>query len=479
MTEENTIEKVIEEVKRLKPEQTILVLNGSTDRTAQIVEKMRGISLIRFDTPLGHDVGRAVGASCAQADIYLFTDGDIVLKAAELYPFVQAIEAGFDIAMNNIDRFCRYRHPPATVIDRALLNILQNRSDLGIGNILSIPHAISRKALLSINAHRLSNPMLANAMLLEKNLRVTFANELDVVKKNRWRPEHLPSIGERMPDAYERIHGDAVETICELWIEKGEAEHSWNKRTIVGVPPMPKRKGDAFKGSLILCLDRESEQDLHRLQIALQAGMEIVPFVKRTFTEAMKCLEQYDVPYITLDEETSESLCYVKGAELALGNSLLFSRLSTLPQTAEEFQKFFNLPENPAIRMVDRQYWVGPVETMHPMHIAIYFLNITCRRNEWTVSSMLASPYSMNRKALDLIGTSTLANPLVAQMKAVHLDMMVELVNLTASESQLPPSFLSFDRELFLEALRYWTNLCGKRGGFSDGNRLRHIVPLN
>lgn len=77
-----------------------MIVNGSADKTAEIAKSM-GAHVISFEQPLGHDVGRSVGADAAKGEVLLFTDGDLVIPAAQLRPFVSAIRGGTDVALND------------------------------------------------------------------------------------------------------------------------------------------------------------------------------------------------------------------------------------------------------------------------------------------------------------------------------------------------------------------------------------------
>ncbi len=102
MNEEDTLGAVLDEINRLMPDELIVVVNGSKDQTAAVASE-KGAKVIQFHYPLGNDVGRAIGAEAANADIYLFTDADIVIQAEQYIPFIVAIENGEDLSLNSID----------------------------------------------------------------------------------------------------------------------------------------------------------------------------------------------------------------------------------------------------------------------------------------------------------------------------------------------------------------------------------------
>ncbi len=81
MNESKTITRVIQEAKKIHPNsEVIVVVNGSTDSTENFAVKS-GARVIHFLAPLGHDVGRGIGAKAAKGNILLFTDiEDSILK---------------------------------------------------------------------------------------------------------------------------------------------------------------------------------------------------------------------------------------------------------------------------------------------------------------------------------------------------------------------------------------------------------------
>ncbi len=100
--EEETIEQVILETRKIEPLEIIVVVNGSTDNTANIAKSL-GATVIKYNERLGHNVGRAIGALEAIGDILLFIDGDFSISGSDLHCFTQAVSDGVDIALNNLN----------------------------------------------------------------------------------------------------------------------------------------------------------------------------------------------------------------------------------------------------------------------------------------------------------------------------------------------------------------------------------------
>jgi glycosyltransferase involved in cell wall biosynthesis len=71
--EEQTLGRVLKEVKHLEPHEIIVVVNGSDDNTTSVASNL-GATVIEYKERLGHNVGRAIGALQATGDILLFID---------------------------------------------------------------------------------------------------------------------------------------------------------------------------------------------------------------------------------------------------------------------------------------------------------------------------------------------------------------------------------------------------------------------
>jgi glycosyltransferase involved in cell wall biosynthesis len=184
MNEARTIARVISGARGVHPRcEVIVIVNGSVDRTEEIAHSL-GAHVISYELPLGHDVGRSVGAEVAKGEILLFTDGDLVIPASGLRPFVSAISSGTDIALNDYSGPVRNLSPHSVVLSKHVLNTLLGRSDLKGCSMTAVPHAISRRALGILGSDSLSRPPLAHAQAILNGLRVETAYKVPVGKLN-------------------------------------------------------------------------------------------------------------------------------------------------------------------------------------------------------------------------------------------------------------------------------------------------------
>ena len=211
--EEETIEQVILEARKIEPLEIIVVVNGSTDRAANIAKRL-GVTIIEYNERLGHNVGRAIGALEATGDILLFIDGDFSVSGSNLHHFTKAVSAGVDIALNDLNPML---HPPFYVVDvvKYMLNLAYNRPELSNGSLVAIPHAMSRSCLDAIGWESLLCPSLAQVKAILQGYRVECVHYVDVVKPNRIRlMENVSHNGH--PPAVLRIIGDHVEALSYL-----------------------------------------------------------------------------------------------------------------------------------------------------------------------------------------------------------------------------------------------------------------------
>lgn len=182
--ERRTILRVLRQARGIHPQVEIIVVsNGSTDGTKELVEKA-GVKVISFDNPLGHDVGRAIGAKEAKGEIILFIDGDIIIPTKHLIPFVQAIRDGADVALNRYSGPTRKKTVHPVVLSKHVLNEVLFRPDLAGTSLTTIPHALSRHALDSIGIENLAIPPKAHAIAVHKGLNVKPVHYVDVGKTN-------------------------------------------------------------------------------------------------------------------------------------------------------------------------------------------------------------------------------------------------------------------------------------------------------
>lgn len=188
--------------------EVIVVCNGTTDGSDRLAV-MYGAKVLLYAAPLGHDVGRYVGALEAKGDIILFMDGDIAIPHHQLRPFIQAIRnGGVDIALNRYEGNIHRKNVHDVVIAKYALNYALSRADLRGSSLTTIPHAMSRNALQTIGAESLIVPPKAQAIAIHKGLVVQAVHFVDVGKRNP-----IKYTGRRSHPVKQLIVGDHLEAI--------------------------------------------------------------------------------------------------------------------------------------------------------------------------------------------------------------------------------------------------------------------------
>ncbi|GIP31293.1 hypothetical protein J2TS4_05030 [Paenibacillus sp. J2TS4] len=208
--EAQTLPLVLRELSRLPLHELIIIVNGSTDASLSLARNVPGATVVHYQEPVGHDVGRAIGAKLATSDILVFVDADFIIPAERLVPFVTAVDRGMDVALNNISPYLK----PSRSLDRVtylkeFLNRILGRPDLRANSLTAVPHAISRKALDMIGCHQLMVPPKAQASAIIKGLVVGAPGSVEVLKANRHKAGNVG----RMNMVSELIAGDHLEAL--------------------------------------------------------------------------------------------------------------------------------------------------------------------------------------------------------------------------------------------------------------------------
>jgi len=216
MNERRTLRRVIQEAFRVHPQvEVIAVVNGSTDGSLNIARKSRA-KVLFYDRPLGHDVGRSIGAREARGNILLFIDADMVIPASKLRLFVNAVAQGTDVALNDYSGPVNKSNVHGVVLAKHALNTLIGRPDLKGSSMTAIPHAISRKALSVIGTQALAVPPLAQAIAIHEGLHVKRIFPVNVGQMNPLRAKR-----ERKHSLEPVIVGDHLEAI-QWWLGKSD-----------------------------------------------------------------------------------------------------------------------------------------------------------------------------------------------------------------------------------------------------------------
>ncbi|MCM3761866.1 glycosyltransferase [Alkalihalobacillus oceani] len=474
MNEADTIGEVIQQVKRLAPTTILVVVNGSSDATAQIAAS-QGATVITYREPLGNDIGRYIGAREASADIYLFTDGDIRIDASQLLPLVHAVEKGVDLSLNSLEWIMNYPKSDIISAARYFLNYIQGKAELGGENALTIPHAYSAKALQTITKEALSNPLFGNALTIDHGLTVSVDNSFNVLAYNKLRPNHVKKPGEVMSEAYQRMHGDTIETIDYLLkkygprLGKGAAKKAGLPQAL---SKLQWNSASPVRSYSVVLYVRHYHQQVHsKVQQLLERNIEVIPVLAKGTAQDIPL----QIPHIELEPPLDAGVAFSTGSYFAQGDAILF--LDSMQEISLPVIEHY-LAETASADVVLNYQSIAyqTLRTTDFIHIGNYLLNVTGGWNELLSSSMLLPPFALSRHGLVRIGHQALNNLAIAHLKASQEELSYK----EASYSVAVDGLLQAGREQLLgdllESFYYWILVHGSRGGFTDGNRQRSLL---
>ncbi|SDJ53349.1 glycosyltransferase family 2 protein [Salimicrobium halophilum] len=481
--EEETLAYVLQEVLKLNPFEIITVINGSTDTSRDIAERHHCV-VYEYTEPLGHDTGRAIGAHFSEGDILLFLDGDMVIPYQELLPFIQVIEQGADIALNDLKSLLDQPHRPHSVsILKKSLNDIFRYGGLSINSMVAIPHAISRKALEEIGWFNLSIPPLAQGIAMKKQLEIVSPAFVDVVTLNKIRPElHLDIDAESTYVLLENIIiGDHLNAIHHLIQEEGSRGGFPDSRHRAFLHHLKKRsKAPPVDKSAIICDEGKSPlpQVLKQTQNLQQAGVEeVIVVTYDQDEEKITILSDEGIPVIPLHDNLGSCITRAVGAFYSRGDKVLLTTADQ-PLSPDEYQVFFNqLEEDTDIVLPDQSSLLDDVHPIDEQQTLRYLLNLLLRiPHQWN-NSLYAFPHAMKRGVIDDIGYSSLLTPPLAQVKALMNNYRILSV-------PSPVFFQKEEAEVFigdhLEAIHWFLQMTDARGTFSSGDKdykaFQHLV---
>ncbi|SDG76721.1 glycosyltransferase [Desulfosporosinus hippei] len=237
--EEKSILAALTTILRLPISHIILVLNGCTDRTFELVRSIPDarIHTLYFSDSLGIDIPRAIGALYALhlgVKGALFVDGDMSGDIYEnLVKLLDSIESGVDVALTNCYPYIPHRQKLANLVlrFRAKLNReLDLFKSLGLATPTHGPHALSQRALSTLPPEAIAIPPLTLYWAQKNSLTVKVATSIphEALHSPRKHRRHARLIAET-------IIGDCL---MGLSLVKNEPpSRSLGKHTLLGYHP--------------------------------------------------------------------------------------------------------------------------------------------------------------------------------------------------------------------------------------------------
>lgn len=237
MNEGRTLGAVLAQISRLPADELIVVVNGSVDASFRRARSVPGAIVVNEPQPLGHDVGRALGAKLARADTVLFLDGDFAVSAEQLVPFLHGIGSGLDVALNDIGPYLGpfYRQDAVTGW-KQFLNTALGRPDLRAASLTAVPHAVSRKAIDTLGPQSFMVPPKAQARALLSGLAVGTAGSVNVIRANKRRPANR-GMNNRMAQLIVGDHIEALHMASALAGARLRYDDTIRRRSMAGEVP--------------------------------------------------------------------------------------------------------------------------------------------------------------------------------------------------------------------------------------------------
>ncbi|WP_027417269.1 glycosyltransferase family 2 protein [Aneurinibacillus terranovensis] len=529
-----TIHKVVSEAKKIASNtEVIVVCNGTTDQTDWLAEKA-GAKVISIKRPLGHDVGRAIGARHARGSVLLFIDADFMIPAKVLRGYYLAIKQGYDIALNGYSGIQTENRIHSVSVAKQLINKLNGRPDLQGSSMTTVPHALSRKAAKMIGYDNLAVPPKAQVKALLQGLAVKRLPTINVTRRNKKR-------NRRKNMMVELVLGDHAEAIKYLISEKGARGgfSDFNRKREAVYTALPEPTGRSLIQTTVssllsaISLKPDSAPGLEPIWKAFQSSVPSVTSIKKILVpvNVEKSTQTLSVIICAHNEEsTIDALlvnvkelkpkeiivvengsndrtrdicvshgvtCYsypeclghdvgrAIGARVATGDVFLFID-ADIVFTPEQLGPFIEACKDGADVALNN---VNPFYLHRSMidyvSMAKLFLNRLTKHLHLGFSSLTAIPHAIRREAVEIIGADNLFVPPKAQAIAAIRGLTirnVQGVNVFHS-NKLRPYNIDKANEVesliigdHLEALQWLQTVYGERVLFQDELRRREYL---
>jgi len=480
--EEDTIAKLIWELKLLAPYEIIIVVNGSTDSTASIAATMNCM-VIHYDSPLGINIGKAIGIRQAKGDILLITDGDIVIRSEQLRSFIEAIKNGFDVALNDLSwSMYKKSKPHPTAICKRALNIFLRREDLKVNAFGAIPFALNRKAVDAIGWWNFADPPMAQAVAVFKKLRITSPESVDVITTNKIRPRQHRTLAKNSPypRSTSRIIGDHLRAMKYIIDEKGPSDGKERDR-LTGYENTT-RLTNPVKYSAIISIEKDPipkniSNLIKRLKkLEIDEIIVVGYLLEHNFVNQLKAAGSI---VINLSLPTRFFTYRAIGTAACTGECILFldGHRTYLQRHIIPFLKAIDNQEAD-IALNNMKHLLLSKKPIEDFDTVNYFLNLSVKRPDLFCNSLYSTPHAIHRRVIDKLGTECLSIPPLAQTLAIHNGFKIKSPYSCKLNPQKNPDIISIETILVdhLNAFQPHLNCTNERGGFTDGKKNRKLV---
>lgn len=500
--EESTLPGALSSCRQLKPLEIIVVANGCTDRTAEIAKKW-GCQTIARPRPLGNDVGRAIGARQARGDILLFLDADFQLDPVDLRRVVAPLlNDSADVSLNDFTALWKEKKVPhSTTVWRQVFNELLGRKDLGIDSVLSVPHAIKKKVAEAIGFDSLANPILAHMKLVSGGYRIAHQQAVEVLKKNRYRPDEHATSPVALSRSEKRIIADHIEALAHsplLKTLRGNFTDGGRRRDIVralragkrslNISPGWKAPSSRLYGGKRLAVIIPAQNEQLTIREAIQNArkiepQEIIVVVNGSTDRTEAYAKSLGATTIVFKEALGNDVGRAIGAMAANSDILLFIDGDFVLTPDQLFPYARAIARGHHLALNDLNHYLTLKTPLNIITALKYAVNLAADKKQLGVGSLVAVPHAMSRTALHSIHWTSLVSPVLAQMKIMLSGLSivnerridVDRVNRVRPEQHFakkgyPPAVERIIGD-HVEALSYLIQREGNRGVFKEQYR--------
>ncbi|KLA27051.1 glycosyltransferase family 2 protein [Bacillus cereus] len=499
--EENTLDNILQNYRILNPLEIIIIANGCNDRSIEIA-KTHKCKVLEFASPLGHNVGRAIGTKEAQGDILLFADADFTINPSILKKFLSPLFLGqADVILNNLDYiFHKKQKPHSTTVWRQISNQFFDRPDLGIDSLVSVPHALTKEVVRKIGTDCLANPTLALLKIIQSQFKIHNDLEIDVISPNRYNPAQHLNTPTTLSVSEKRIIGNHIEAISH-WLkdlQNSRANYFDGERKYEILEDLKSNKKHFLPNitrgiektsilynqkqlSIIIPVQNE-EKTIEDVIAEAQklAPLEIIVVVNGSTDSTEKLAIKRGATVITYKEVLGNDTGRAVGAYFAKGDILLFIDGDFVISSTDLLPFVHAVQQGVDLALNDLEHYLTYRFPLHIVTACKYGVNLACNRKDLGVGSTTAVPHAFSKKCITEIGFETLASPVISQVKAilngyhiknvhrVEVDKMNRIrpdKHFSKIRTELPPSTTRIVGD-HIEGISHLIDTLGRRGPF-------------
>ncbi|UOB76830.1 glycosyltransferase [Bacillus sp. ZJS3] len=445
--EKSKLNQILSKVQHIKPLEIIIVADDRMSAIQSIPTFVESNVVVieeknKWKAPVH-------GAKIASGDIVLFLDGEDIIFSVELERFIEPLlKKEQDVILNNIDSVCfekmSVEWPSIAMVYRKIVNDVLGRMDLKYDSMLSMPYAITKKAIEDIGYDTLQNPVLSQITLIEKGWRLHSSSAITNTSLNNITPNNTSFYKNELTKLEVCEIKENVKAL-ESWLQRkddrGNYTDGGRKRDIIEQLKKQKNYSHFHKGwgmnssiyngkQLSIVIPAQNEEGTIK-EVILEARKvepkEIIVVINGSTDQTEVIAKQLGATVIVYEEALGHDVGRAIGAQEATGDILLFIDADfAIP--AKDLHPLTQAVAD-GVDMVLNDLNLNLRFPLYIVNLYKYMLNIACNRKDLGVGSTIAVPHAISRKCLEGIGWDTLHTACVAQVKAILEGYKVECVH--------------------------------------------------